>query len=69
MKKILLNVNAIECCVEKKDACVIKTKTGSLWVCPLNYNFNDYQINTYDFIKNAKHNELLELPLKEKVEG
>lgn len=71
MKTILINANAIESCIERENACLIKTKTGTLWVCPLIYKvidtFSGYiEITTYDFIKNAKPNELLELPLKAK---
>jgi len=62
MKTILLNVSAIESCVDKHDACVVKTKTGSIWVlCKTIANKK-----TFDVIRSARLNEILELPLKNK---
>lgn len=62
MKKILLNASAIESCVDKHDACIVKTKTGSVWVlCKTVENKK-----TFDVIRSARLNEILELPLKNK---
>lgn len=62
MKTILLNASAIESCVDKHDACVVKTKTGSIWVlCKTIANKK-----TFDVIRSARLNEILELPLKNK---
>ena len=62
MKKILINVNSIESCIERENACLIKTKTGTLWVCELKFNNK----KTFDVIRSARLNEILELPLKNK---
>ena len=33
MEKILINPDNIESCWEQPDACMVKTKTGKVWVC------------------------------------
>lgn len=65
MKKILINANSIESCIERENACLVKTKTGILWVCEL---FVDSNKRTYSEIKCALPNGLIELPLKNKTE-
>ena len=67
MKTILINANAIESCIERESACLVKTKTGTLWVCELYIKRTETNLErTYLKIKRALPNELLELPLKEK---
>jgi len=67
MKKILINVSSIESCIERENACLVKTKTGTLWVCELYVKQAETNLErTYSKIKRALPNELLELPLKEK---
>ena len=67
MKKILINVSSIESCIERESACLVKTKTGTLWVCELYIKRTEsISERTYLEIKRALPNELLELPLKEK---
>lgn len=62
MKTILINANAIESCIERENACLVKTKTGTLWVlCKTIENKK-----TFDVIRSARLNEILELPLKDK---
>ena len=62
MKTILINANAIESCIERENACLVKTKTGTLWVCKLYFNGT----NTYNIVREAQPNETIELPLKDK---
>lgn len=67
MKTILINANAIESCIERENACLVKTKTGTLWVCELYIKRTEtISERTYLEIKRALPNELLELPLKAK---
>ncbi len=62
MKKILINVSSIESCIERESACLVKTKTGTLWVCELKFNNK----KTFDVIRSARLNEIIELPLRDK---
>ena len=60
MKDILVSPSDIQCCWEKNDACLVKMKTGKVWVCEKERN---NQI-TLEFILNSKKENLVELPLK-----
>ena len=60
MKKILVNPADIESCWEKPDACMVKTKTGKVWVCEKKYEKQP----TISIIQNAKNQYFIELPLK-----
>lgn len=60
MKKILINSQEIESCWQTADASFIKMKSGQLWIC---------QINTYNSIKNAGDNTIVEVTLANKSKG
>lgn len=67
MKTILINANSIESCIERENACLVKTKTGTLWVCELSIKRTEsISERTYLEIKRALPNEIIELPLKAK---
>lgn len=56
MNKILVNPNDIESCWEKPDACMVKMKTGKVWICE--------KENTMQIIYSNKKKNFVELPLK-----
>jgi hypothetical protein len=66
MKKILLNTKEIESCWEAKDVCFVKMNSGRVWVCNL-YNINkNKKERTYNFIKSASNEEIIEIALATK---
>lgn len=56
MEKIIVNPADIESCWEKPDACMVKMKTGKVWVCEKEH--------TMQTILTNKKEKLVELPLK-----
>lgn len=60
MEKILVSPADIESCWEKPDACMVKMKTGKVWVCEKKYKSKP----TIELINNAKAQYFVELPLK-----
>ena len=56
MKKIIVDPANIETCWEKPDACMVKMKTGKVWVCE--------KENTMKTILAHQKDKLVELPLK-----
>jgi len=60
MQKILVSPADIESCWEKPDACLVKMKTGKVWVCEKKIK----KQNTLEVIQKAKNQYLVELPLK-----
>ncbi len=60
MEKILVNPSDIESCWEKPDACMVKMKTGKVWVCEKEYN----SLPTIQHIQTQLVQTLVELPLK-----
>lgn len=56
MDKIIVNPTDIETCWEKPDACMVKMKTGKVWVCE--------KSSTMELIMANKQEKLVELPLK-----
>lgn len=59
MDKILINPADIESCWEKPDACLVKTKTGKVWVCE-----RSAIKMLVDLMENKTHEKLVVLPLK-----
>lgn len=68
MDKILLNPADIESCWEKPDACMVKTKTGKVWVCEkeITRQENGFVLitNTMESILRNQKEKFVELPLK-----
>lgn len=56
MEKIIVNPADIESCWEKPDACMVKMKTGKVWVCEKEQTMQKILAN--------KKEKLVELPLK-----
>lgn len=56
MDKILINPDNVESCWEQPDACMVKTKTGKVWVC---------EKEAMTILTNS-NGKLVELPLKRK---
>lgn len=55
MDKILINPTDIESCWKKPDACMVKTKTGKVWVC---------EKEAMDIVMSHQKDNLVSLPLK-----
>lgn len=68
MDKIIVNPADIESCWEKPDACMVKMKTGKVWVCERDVQEKSGQFilntNTIEKIMANKKEKLVELPLK-----
>ena len=68
MEKILVSPTDIESCWEKPDACMIKMKTGKVWVCEkeITQQENDLVLitNTMESILRNQKEKFVELPLK-----
>ncbi len=58
MDKIIINPADIESCWEKPDACMVKTKTGKVWICE--------KEETMKVILANKTEKFVELPLKKR---
>lgn len=55
MEKFVVNPKDIESCWMKSDACMIKMKTGKVWVC---------EKTAMNIVIDGKNENLVELPLK-----
>ena len=68
MDKVIVNPADIESCWEKPDACMVKMKTGKVWVCERDVQEESGQFilntNTIEKIMANKKEKLVELPLK-----
>lgn len=64
MKNILVNTNEIETCWEKQDACLVKMKSGKVWICKKNI---DRKTGTIKYIS-ENTNKSVFLPLNDKRE-
>lgn len=60
MKKVLVSPADIESCWEKPDACMVKMKTGKVWVCEKQHK----KQSTIEVIGSSTNQYLVELPLK-----
>ena len=57
MKDIIINPADIESCWDKSDACMVKTKTGKVWVC---------EKTAKQILMTRQHDKLVTLPLKKR---
>lgn len=71
MEKVLVNPADIESCWEKPDACMVKMKTGKVWVCEKEYKSQPTIEHIKQGTKCLLHGDeiqivqtLVELPLK-----
>lgn len=63
MSKILIKTNQLESCWETTDVCFVKMKSGKVWICSLYTVTKKNLERTYNFIKAAKQNQIIELTL------